>query len=264
MSGTERRLTRLTTQLTPTQAWLLWREEAYAHGSMVAYVQSLEGQPDSAYPLYRLPEQMAQVVRQALKGEKDWDRVERAVRQAQRDVSFLHYLGSQFNSRFHGEKRALFLHLLLIIHEVRAWMLLDDPFATFGPSWEHTAGFVVEVLAYQQAHDAIRQQYFQGQSPLFPDLEEALAALVERTESVIAMYYDHVDFQHYQRGKRKRKDFVPALPLNLDDLRRRAEPAAQHHMDMLIGMARAEASMMMGERKEAYQYVEPLVWGSSA
>jgi hypothetical protein len=261
VSGAERRLTRLTTQLSPTQAWLLWREEAYSHGSMEAYVQSLQGQPDSAYPLYRLPEQMEQVVRQAMKGEKDHARVERAVRQAQKDVAFLHYLGSQFNSRLHGEKRALFLHLLLVIHEVRHWMQNDDPFATLGLGWEHTAGFVIEVFGYQQAHQRISEQYFQGLSPLFPDLAEALAALVEQTENVITMFNDHLDFQQHVRGKRKRKDFVPAQPLVLDDLRCRAESAAEHHMEVLVGMARAEASMMMGERKAAYGYVEPLVWG---
>jgi hypothetical protein len=55
MKGPGRRLTRLTTQLTPLQAWLVWREEAYAHGSMEAYVRSLQGQTEEVYPLYRLP-----------------------------------------------------------------------------------------------------------------------------------------------------------------------------------------------------------------
>jgi hypothetical protein len=229
---------------------------------MEAYVQSLQGQPDEVYPLYRLPEQMEQVVRQALKGEKDHDRVERAVRQAQRDVGFLHYLGSQTNSRFQGEKRALFLHLLLIIHEVRHWMENNDPFATLGLGWPNTAGFVVEVFGYQQAHQMISDQYFQGQSPLFPALEDALVTLVEQTESVATMFNQHLDFQTHLRGKRKRKDFMPDQPLDLDDLRRRAESDAQHHVEVLVGMARAEASMMLGERKEAYRYVEPLVWGA--
>jgi hypothetical protein len=74
------------------------------------------------------------------------------------------------------------------------------------------------------------------------------------------MLTDHLGFQQHRRGKRKRKDFVPAAPLDLDDLRRSAEPVAEHQENVLVGMARAEA-LMRGERNAAYRYVEPLVWG---
>jgi hypothetical protein len=136
-----------------------------------------------------------------------------------------------------------------------------EPLATLGQGWPPTASFVIEVYRYQQAHQANSVQYFQGQSPLFPDLENALAVLVEQAENVVTMFNDHLDFQTRLRGKRKRKDFVPDQPLNLEDLLHRAELAAQHHVEVLVGMARAEASLLLGERKEAYRCVEPLVWG---
>jgi hypothetical protein len=87
-------------------------------------------------------------------------------------------------------------------------------------------------------------------------LGEALAA-VERIERVVTMFNDHLDFQHQLRSKRKRKGVEIPSPLDLDDLHRRAEPAALHPVEILG--AGAEASLLMVDRNEAYRYVEPWV-----
>jgi hypothetical protein len=109
-----------------------------------------------------------------------------------------------------------------------------------GSSWQHTADFVIEVSGYWQTYQRISDQYFQGQSPLFPDLEVALAALVEQSESVSTMFNDHLDFQQHLRGKRKRKDSVPPPPLDLDDLRRRASRAASRRSAGGDGASRSQ------------------------
>ena len=61
-----RRLDKIEASLTPRQAVLLWLDEASRFGSMRAYVSSLQGQPTSAFPLFRLPEQVEQLVRDSV------------------------------------------------------------------------------------------------------------------------------------------------------------------------------------------------------
>ena len=64
----QHRLDRVETSLTPTQAMVLWLEEAMAHGSLQGYVHWLKEQPASAYPLMRLPAQVRKAVQDAHKG----------------------------------------------------------------------------------------------------------------------------------------------------------------------------------------------------
>lgn len=77
----KKRLSKVEGRLTPTQAVILWMEEAHVFPSFFAYVQSLDGQPDAAYPLYRLPDQVEAATRGAMKGQPR-EEVDRAVRKA--------------------------------------------------------------------------------------------------------------------------------------------------------------------------------------
>ncbi len=55
MSLQAKRLDKVEGSLTPAQAMLLWLEEAQEHGSLQGYFRWVKEQPDSAYPLSRLP-----------------------------------------------------------------------------------------------------------------------------------------------------------------------------------------------------------------
>src|SRR5438309_2262724 len=93
-----RRRDKIEASLTPRQAVLLWLGEAAQFGSMRTYVFSLQGQPTSAFPLFRLPEQVEQSVRDAMKGQPR-DQLEPMIRTGIRDVAFLYYLVIQINGR---------------------------------------------------------------------------------------------------------------------------------------------------------------------
>ena len=70
MSGKKnRRVEKLETGLTPKQAIMMSLQEAHAFKSIEDYVRHLKKQPDSAAPLHKLPDQLAEGVKQTLKGK---------------------------------------------------------------------------------------------------------------------------------------------------------------------------------------------------
>jgi hypothetical protein len=88
MTSTARLAARIETSLTPRQAVLLWLEEAHQHRSVTAHIRELKTQADDAYPIVRLPRQVREATKQALRDQKR-DLVGRKVRVAERDVVFL-------------------------------------------------------------------------------------------------------------------------------------------------------------------------------
>ena len=87
-SGGSGRLSNIERSLDPQETMLLWLAEARHYPSVLALAQSLKGKADGAHPLYRLPEQVEAAVRRRLASEPP-DKVERAVRDAIRDVAAL-------------------------------------------------------------------------------------------------------------------------------------------------------------------------------
>jgi hypothetical protein len=59
MSATgRRRIDKIAGSLTPRQAVLLWLEEAAQSASLREYVLAIKDGPDSAFPMFRLPDQV--------------------------------------------------------------------------------------------------------------------------------------------------------------------------------------------------------------
>ena len=105
MSGkTNRRVEKLESSLTPKQAILLWLQEAHAFDGMEEYVRHLKNQPDSAAPLFKLPSQVEEGVRQTLK-DKSKEEINRAIHQAHKDVLFLFFLHQRVNDKLNTEER---------------------------------------------------------------------------------------------------------------------------------------------------------------
>ena len=68
MSKNIQRVAKLETGLTPKQAILLWFQEAHGFNTIFEYIHHLKSQPDSAAPIPRLTDQVAEAVKQTLKG----------------------------------------------------------------------------------------------------------------------------------------------------------------------------------------------------
>jgi len=112
-----RRLDKLECSLTPTQAFLLWLEEAHGHGSLDAYVAWLKTQHDGAYPLIKLPALLKAAVQAATKG---WDRkqVEPEIERQQRDVAFLFMLHQEVNTHVLQDEPRLRLAAISMEHQL--------------------------------------------------------------------------------------------------------------------------------------------------
>ena len=104
MTTAKRRIDKLVTGLTPKQAILLWLQEAHAFNTIEELVHHLRTQPDSAAPLYKLPSQVSEGVKQTLKGQPR-EEINKAVNQAYKDVLFLFFLHQQVNGKLLSENR---------------------------------------------------------------------------------------------------------------------------------------------------------------
>ena len=104
MSKNIQRVAKLETGLTPKQAILLWFQEAHGFNTIFEYIHHLKSQPDSAAPIPRLTAQVAEPIKQTLKGQPRED-INRAISQAHRDVLFLFFLHQQINGKLATEWR---------------------------------------------------------------------------------------------------------------------------------------------------------------
>ena len=104
MTTGKRRIEKLETGLTPKQAFILWLQEAHSFNGIKEYVQSLKGQPEDAAPIPRLTDQVEAAVKQRLKGQPR-EEIDKAVRQAHKDVLFLFFLHQQVNGKLFTEER---------------------------------------------------------------------------------------------------------------------------------------------------------------
>src|SRR5437667_6820926 len=109
-SGGQRRLQRIEAALIPTEAIAVWLQDVRSHHrSLRALVESLQGKPDEAFPLFTLTRQAETAARSRAKqqgGGTDLEGVYRAERDAVREVAMLFYVCEQGNGLFIDAMRA--------------------------------------------------------------------------------------------------------------------------------------------------------------
>ncbi len=119
MTSGKRRLDKLESNLTPKQAMLHWMVEAHNFGSLEEYAAHMKTQPDKAWPLRRLGDQMRAAVEQTLKS-RPREEINRPQHQADLDVLFLFHLHQQANSRLAEKDRYFASHSLMLAQELSA------------------------------------------------------------------------------------------------------------------------------------------------
>ena len=119
MSKNIQRVAKLETGLTPKQAILLWFQEAHGFNTIIEYIHHLKSQPDSAAPIPRLTDQVAEAVKQTLKGHRR-EEIDKAVRQAYKDVLFLFFLHQQVNRKLISEERYFWTQGRFLIAELKS------------------------------------------------------------------------------------------------------------------------------------------------
>jgi len=281
MSQGEQRLDRVESSLTPKQAVILWMQEAHQFPSLDDYVKSLAGKPESAFPLWRLPEQVEGAARDAMKGQAK-PVVEAAVRGAVRDVVFLFFLHQQLNRKAMEEQRAWILLLVVLaerlhgmireeylratLQEVATRVDMETPnrrrrgllrnLRALAKEHERKAGrlkewqalaerFLAELYAFQQLVTLVSRRHFDGCQALFPDPAQGLSEVVHSAEQLVSVFND-------TPGENAER----ACVVNLEAPRRRAGKDAARQASCIVDMAKAEALDFMGEKQASLALVE--------
>lgn len=117
MRSSKKRLDQVEASLTPRQAVLLWMEEAHQFPNMPEYARSLKDEPESAWPMAKLPNQVANATRAAMKGMPK-EEVSTAVRDAVRDVVFLYHLHQRVNMTVYESLEPFMLRANLLSTEL--------------------------------------------------------------------------------------------------------------------------------------------------
>jgi hypothetical protein len=224
VTTTTKRLEQIAVSLTPAQAFRLWLADMQRFDSLAECAHWLKDQPNAAYPLHRLTDQVEASVRTAMKGQ-DRDRITRAERSAAKEVAFLYYLHSQLNGRLLSEKRTLWLHLALTAAGLKDAFRNDDAEAL--TEWiERAALCVGEAYLWKGTVERIAERYYQGAWPLFPDTTRQVKDHPELAQHVVELYHDHLDFLRYSWPPKQRKLLPP--PIDLETIvAAQAEPAIE-------------------------------------
>jgi len=259
-SGIDRRLDKVEANLSPQQVVLLWMNEVHEFGNIVAYLCDLKHAPTEHYPLYRLPEQMKQAVRTAMKGQKP-ESTAHAERQAVREVVFLYGLVQQCNLRLWSEWRAMCLQLVLVTVTLKG-LIQDDaaPLAEYEEAHELAMDAIVAFVQWDQAIKAVAERYFKGATPLFPDQGRLLADSLDAAELVVTLFNDQLKWLAEMVPANMRKAAPPAELIDLVELRRAVSPHALDLARHLVTMARVEAAEYMGENQQALGILRARLW----
>ena len=117
MTNRKRRVEKLETGLTPAQAILLWLHEAHSFHGIKEYARDPSDKPDSEAPIDKLTTQVADAVKQILKGQPR-EEINKAVRKVYRDVLFLFFLHQQVNGKLLTEERYYWTKWQLLNNEL--------------------------------------------------------------------------------------------------------------------------------------------------
>jgi hypothetical protein len=243
--------------------------DAHQYPTLVAYMDALKDAPVTKYPMMHLPQQVAQAVRSAMKGEKP-EAARRAERTAVREVAFLFYLQLQENTRLWGDWRAMCLHLAYVVCKLCGLFQEDEPReADLSEARAHVEAMIGEFLQWDLAIGKVAGRYYAGASLLLPAQAEQLAASLQQAEQVVALFNDHLDYLAWRRtesaqrtDKGKKRKLPPLLlaPIDLDGLKASIQPAGIDLARHIVVMAEAEAAEFMGETRQAFDLMRARLW----
>jgi hypothetical protein len=185
-----RRVEKLEANLTPTQLVLRWLAEAHAHGSLVAYVNSILDDPPEDFPVNRLARQARDAVR-ATSRTRAREQTDAAVRTAIQQTVFRFELVMRINVTAHElldrevlVGAAIIGHLALLSSEPPADAAHRE---RLGASRDLALRRVIELHAAQEARAIAEARYLDGHPALFPKGAAAWDTQVHETRRIAVM-----------------------------------------------------------------------------
>ena len=237
------RIERVETSLTPKQAAILWLQEMSNFPNLQEYTFYLKDKPEEAAPLYRLPNQMEQAVRQAMKGRPEAE-IWPTVRLAVRDVAFLVYIVLTANERAMNQRREWAL-LHVAFAEWLNGMILRKIYNKRHQSKEHIKNWgvaaehrLVELYGFQSFINVISERYFDGSQILFQDVVDDLKDIIKHLEGLVDLFNFACTGG---RGVIKK--------IKLKELHQIADRQLTQERFTIVDQAKAEALILIGERQ---------------
>ena len=237
------RIERVETSLIPKQAAILWLQEVRNFPNLQEYTFYLKDKPEESAPLYRLPNQMEQAVRQAMKGHPEKE-IWPSVRLAVRDVAFLVYIVLTANERAMNQRREWAL-LHIALSEWLNGIILIKVYNKRHQSQEHiknwkvaTESRLIELYLFQDSINAISEYYFDGHQILFSEVADDLKDVIKHLESLVDL------FNYACAGARS-----TIKKIKLDELQAAAKEQITNDKFTIVDQAKAEALIMIGERE---------------
>ena len=275
MRSTTRRLDTIEESLSPKQTMLLWMEQAHQYPSMYDYVMSLEGCPETAFPMYMLPSQVEKAVQSTMKGEPRHE-VSGAIRSAVKDTIFLFHLHQQVNTKLMSEHdtnvyrfRWLSSELQKLLYEnlvsdvlsrdgkhrlARSKAKRSDDLALWKSSCEE---FLRGLYSMRDAIAFVSRKYFDGHEMLFSEVADGFNVTVKYLEELAEMYNDEV----MSMGRPNRRN---GRLIGSASLQAKCAKSSVAHFAYLVDMAKAEALDFMGDNRAAVELAERHLWHKDA
>lgn len=267
------RIAEVESALGPQEAVILWMNEAYQFSNRIQYRRWLAGQPADAYPLVRMPEQVANEVERRLRGRPLPVRKEE-IRRAHRQVTFLYFLHRALDAAVTSELEIIGLQsslqaerlARLSAEQILGAFMADTWAEEFRLSdrmqlWREETGDLltsIEVLARTASY--VSHRYLGNEEPLFPARAQELEAMRRSLEGLFENYKLLGDC-----GPEKR-DGSAQEPVGLEEhtgghgpwslTEKDIEPRVTQLVHYLSAMARAETLAATGDRDAAVDLVE--------
>ena len=136
-----------------------------------------------------------------------------------------------------------------IVEDARHWRYNQEKKGQLFKDWKTVfENHLTELYGYRQSINSIRQNYFDSQPILFPDLNQDLGEIITDTEE-LASIFNEVFTDLFQLSER----------IDLEAIRQSARQRAKARMAYIVDMAKAEALDSLGESGEGVKLVERYV-----
>ena len=236
------------------------------------YVDHQKDEPDSAWPLYQLPDQVASAVKQELKG-KPWEQIDVAVQKAVREVLLLFFLQQVVNRKVGEESRYFMASARILLNELYAQRreqailklappgllresVLEVELLPRAQDWKDQAQvFLTELYTLRGAINSVNRCYFDGRQTMFPNMAKCFDRVVACVERLVGGFNGDIDSgpdgRRWQRGRKGSESGLSSLTIALESLAISTASAVTNQVAYLVDMAKAEALDTMGETKKA-------------
>jgi len=274
MKAAERRLEKVEASLTPKQQVLRWLDQVHGFQSEDKYCEWLEGQPASELPRVRMVEAAGDAARRAMRGEPE-EVIERAARDAVRDVIFLTELVLQVNTLVDQKSEVFSLRAALHARALQLAMLsevagadsavaaaMPNPSLRLSEIREETERLLGEIGVLQGTVEIIQQYYFDGRPMVFPRKAACLKAVWEAACALgfeynrwVAHRSPSVEADGAEGGK---PEDAPAAPgvIDMEAVQARAAAAAAEEARFCTDLAKGVTLNHLGRFDDAVRLLK--------